>query len=68
MGNELKPVVAADECRCWLEAGEPRQHRHHVLGLAPPSYPDGQAEAAVLVDHVEQLEEARVDSRSMSPV
>ena len=55
VGNELRPVVAADERRCRVEAGEPLQHSHHVLGLAAPSDSDRQAEAAVLVDHVQEL-------------
>ncbi len=55
MGNELGPVVAADERRRWVDAGELLQHRH-ILGLAAPAHPDGQAQATVLVDHVEELE------------
>jgi hypothetical protein len=50
------PFVAADERWGWVEAGELVQHRHHVFGLAAPAHPDGQAEAAVLVDHVEELQ------------
>jgi len=60
LGDELRPVVRPDECRCRVEAGELLQHRHHVLGLAAPAHPDRQAEAAVLVDHVQELEPAAV--------
>jgi len=56
VGNELRPVVAADIGRCRFEAGEFLQHRHHVFGPAAPPYPDGQAESAVLVDHIQELE------------
>ena len=56
MGDEFGPVVAADERWGWVEAGELLQHRHDVFGLAAPAHPDGQAETAVLVDHVEELE------------
>jgi hypothetical protein len=45
----------ADERRRWIKAGELLQHRHHILGLATFVHPDGQAEAAVLVDHVPRL-------------
>lgn len=60
MGDELGSVVAANERRCWIEAGELLKHRHHILALAAPPDPDGQAEAAVLVDHVEELEPAAI--------
>jgi len=60
VSNELGAVVAADERRRRVEAGELLQHRHHVLGLAAPAHPDGQAQAAVLVDHVQELEPAAV--------
>ena len=57
MGDEFGPVVAADERWGWVEAGELLQHRHDVFGLQRlPTPPDGQAETAVLVDHVEELE------------
>jgi len=39
-----------------VEAGEFFHHRHKVLGLPAPPYPDEQAEAAVLVDHLQELE------------
>jgi len=60
MGNELRTVVAADERWRWVEAGEPLQYRHHILGLATPTNPDGQAETAVLIDHVQEFESATV--------
>ncbi len=60
MGDEFGPVVAGDERWGWVEAGELFQHRHHVFGLAATAHPDGQAEAAVLVDHVQELESAAV--------
>jgi len=50
------PVVAADEPWGWVEAGELLQHRHDVFGLAAPAHPDGEAETAVLVDQIEELE------------
>jgi hypothetical protein len=56
VGNEFGPVVAADVRRCRVKAGQLFQHRHHVLGLAAPAHSDGQAEAAVFIDHVEELE------------
>ena len=34
------------------------KHRHHILGLAAPAHPDGQAEAAVRVDHVQEVASA----------
>jgi hypothetical protein len=33
---------------------------HHIHGLAAPAHPIGQAEAAVLIDHVEELESAAI--------
>ena len=52
VGNELRAVIAADERRSWVEAGELLQHHNHVLGLATPSHVDRQAQTAVLIDHV----------------
>jgi hypothetical protein len=49
-----------NECRCGVEAGELLQHGHHVLGFAASAHPDGQAEAAVLVDHVQELDSAAI--------
>jgi hypothetical protein len=43
-----------------VQAGEFIQHSHHVLCLAAPGHPDLQAEAAVLVDHVQELEPAPI--------
>ena len=37
VGDEFRPVVAADERWCGVEAGQLFQHCHHVLGLAAPS-------------------------------
>ena len=56
MRNESGPVVPADVRRCWVKTGQLFQHRHYVFGLATLPHPDGQAEAAVLVDHVQELE------------
>ena len=56
VGDEFGTVVAADECRSWVEAGEILQHRHHILGLAASSDADRQAQMAVLVDHVQELQ------------
>ncbi len=67
MGDELRTVVAANERWCWIEAGELLQHRHHILGLAAPPHPDGQAEAAVRVDHVQELEPAAVSGGDVTP-
>jgi hypothetical protein len=36
------------------------EHRHNILGLAAPAHPDRQAEAAVLVDHIQELESAAI--------
>jgi hypothetical protein len=62
MGDELGAIVTADERRCRLEAGQLLKHCHYVFGLAVLSYPDGQAEAAVLVDHVQELEAVHISS------
>ena len=56
MSDEFGAVVAADERRRRVEAGELLQHRHQALGFTAPPHPNGQAEAAVLVDHVHELE------------
>jgi hypothetical protein len=56
MGNELGAVIAADERRSWVEAGELLQHSHHVLGLADSPHADRQAQTAVLVDHVQEFQ------------
>ena len=56
MGNELRAVVTANERWRRVEAGQLFLHGHHVLGLAASSHPDGQAETAVLIDHVQVLE------------
>ena len=60
MGDELRAVAAADKRWCGVEARELLQHCHHVFGLAAPADTDRQAQAAVLVDHVEELEPAAV--------
>jgi hypothetical protein len=60
VGNELGAVIAADERRRRVDAGELLQHRHHILGLAAPAHPDRQAETAVLVDHIQELESAAI--------
>ena len=60
MSDELRTVVAADVCRCGVEAGELLQHRHNILGLAAPADTDRQAETTVLVNHVQELEPAAV--------
>lgn len=51
-----------DECRRGGEACELLQHRHHVLGFAPPAHPDRQAESALLVNHLQELESAAIGS------
>jgi hypothetical protein len=56
VGNELGTVVRADERRRRVEAGQGLQHCRHFLGLAVPVHMNGQAKAAVLVHHVEELE------------
>jgi hypothetical protein len=43
-----------------VEAAEILQHCHHILGLASPAHAGCQAEAAVLVDHVQELESAAI--------
>ncbi len=63
MGDELRAVVAADKRRCRIEAGQIVQYRYHVLGLAAPTHTNGQAEAAVPVDLVEELEPPSVGGR-----
>jgi len=40
----------------WVGAGGLFQHRNDVYELATPANPNGQAETAVFVDHVEELE------------
>jgi hypothetical protein len=60
--NELRPIVRSDVGRCWVVAREPLQHRPHILGFAAPPNPDRQAEAALLVDHVQELESAAISS------
>ena len=57
---EFRPVVRPDERRRRIDADQLFQHGHDVLGLAAPSHPDRQAEAAVLVDHVQEFESATV--------
>jgi len=56
VGNELRPVVAADVGWSRVDAGQRLQHHHYVLGLVSPADSDRQAEPAVLADHVEELE------------
>ena len=60
MGDELGAVVRPDELWCRVEAGEVLQQRHHVIGLAAPTHSDGQAKAAALVDHLQELEPAAI--------
>lgn len=61
MGNELRSVVAADEPRCRVEAGQLLQYGHHILGLTAPAHTNGQAKAPVLIDHVQKLEPPTID-------
>lgn len=56
VGEELGAVVGPDVSRRRIEAHEFLQYGHHVLGLAAPAHPDIQTEAAVLVDHVHELQ------------
>ena len=64
VGNELGAVIAADEHRRRVDAGELLQHRHNILGPAAPAHPDRQAEAAVLVDHIQELSKSSARSAS----
>ncbi len=66
MWNELWPVVGPDVGRCLVEAGQLLQHRHHILGLAAAADADRQAEAAVLVDHVQDHEPAAISGGQAS--
>ncbi len=61
--DEFWLVVAADARRRWANAGELLQHRHHVLCSAVPAHPDGHAETAVLVDHIDELEPPAIGGR-----
>lgn len=40
------------------------QQRHLILGHAAPKYPNIQAEAAVLVDHIQEVESATISGGS----
>jgi len=62
VGDERGAVVAADERRLWIEACELLQQGQHILGLATPSYPDGQAQTAVIIDHVQELQPPTIHS------
>ncbi len=62
MGNELRSVIAADVGRRRVKADELLPHGHHVLGFAAPSDPDGEAEAAVLIDHFQDFETTAISS------
>jgi len=56
VADQFRTFVTAEVRRGRVKAGEFVQHSHHVLGLKAPSQPDGGAEAAVLVDHAQELE------------
>jgi hypothetical protein len=60
LGVKLRTVVATDERLNRVGAGELLQDRHHILGLAASAHRNGQAEATILVDHVQELESAAV--------
>jgi len=56
VGDEFRTVVTADVRRGRVEAVELFQHGHYVLDFAAPTDTDRQAEPAVLVDHVQELQ------------
>jgi hypothetical protein len=58
--NELRAVIAADDRRGRVHAGELLPLGHHVPALPASSYPNGQTEAAVPVDRVQELESAAI--------
>ncbi len=60
VGDECGPVVAASERWRRVQAVELFQYRHHVIGLAASAHPDSCAEAAALIDHVEELQSAAI--------
>ena len=49
-----------DDRRYLIESGEILHHSHHILCLSEPAHLDGQAEAAVLVDYVQEFEPAAI--------
>ena len=54
MRNKLKYLLRYYERSCGLEAGELLQPYHFIHGLAAQANQDGEAEAAVLVHHIQE--------------
>ena len=55
LGVELWAVAPADKRLSLVNTGEILQHLNNILGLATPFYPDGQADAVFLFEHIQQL-------------
>ena len=54
LGDQVRPVLESDDHRHRVDARQLLQHNHRVPGLAAPAHPDGQANAAGLVDEDDQ--------------
>lgn len=56
MASELRNVVEGSTARCQVLTGEILQHGHHDLERAVPADTDNEAEAGLVVDHVQAFE------------
>jgi hypothetical protein len=59
LGDELQAVVVADVQKCRVEARELLQNSYRIVGAAL-TRPDRLSEAAVLIDHVQELDTAAI--------
>ena len=60
MGNELRAIVHPQMGRRWIQLEEILNRVDHVNSLAPAAYPNSQTDAAVFINHVQELEPAPV--------
>lgn len=68
LGDKLRPVHRLGEGRCEVEARELLHRVYQVLGLAAPPNPDRQTEAAVLIDHAQDLTSYTIGARGQLEV
>ena len=60
MGNELRPILLSQIGRCRTKLEKLLDRVDHVHCRTPTANPNRQADAAVLIDHVQELERAAI--------
>jgi hypothetical protein len=60
MGNELRANVYTQIGQCWIQLEDLLDRVNHPKSSATSTYTDRQTDAAVLIDHVQELERAAI--------